>query len=238
MAIPPNSPKNEMMSRPIVKPEVLDYMRHGQRRLSGLLGNLESDAQARNIPIIPHETVVFMQFLLGQLKPKEILEVGSAVGFSASLMSEIVKDAKITTIDRFDVMIKQAKANFKKLNVEDKITLLEGEAEDILKTLPSAQYDFVFMDSAKSKYIIFLPEILRVMKAGAVLMVDDVFQGGTIVQDVSQIPRGKRAIHRGLKRFLDTVLNHPELTSTLVPLGDGLILITKEAIDVNLSAEA
>lgn len=232
MAIPPNSPRNEMMSRPVVKPEVVDYMRSKLKPLEGKLKQVQTEAQEKNVPIIPHETVVFLQFLLGQIQPKAILEIGAAVGFSASLMSETVPEAKITTIDRFDVMIKKAKANFQRLDLEDKITLLEGEAADILTTLPSNHFDFVFMDSAKSKYIVFLPEILRTMKVGAVLMVDDVLQGGTVTQEFEEIARGKRAIHKGLTRFMDTVLNHPKLTTSLVPLGDGVVLITKEASNI------
>lgn len=228
MSIPPNSPRNEMMNRPVVKPEVVDYMRQKLKPLKGELRQVQKEAQIKNVPIIPQETVSFMQFLLGQLKPNKILEIGAAVGFSASLMSEIVPQAKVTTIDRYDVMIQQAKANFKRLDLSDKISLLEGEAAEILKTLPDDEFDFVFMDSAKSKYIVFLPEILRIMKKGAVLMVDDVLQGGTIVQDLLEIPRGKRAIHKGLTKFLDTVLDCEGLTTSLIPLGDGLLLITKE----------
>ncbi|MBS7577471.1 MULTISPECIES: O-methyltransferase [unclassified Enterococcus] len=228
MSVLPNSPRNEMMNRPVVQPEVVKYMRQKLRPLHGELREVQKEAQKKNVPIIPQETVAFMQFLLGQIKPQKILEIGAAVGFSASLMSEILPQAEVTTIDRYDVMIKQAKNNFKRLDLTEKITLLEGEAAEILKTLPSDTYDFIFMDSAKSKYIVFLPEILRIMKKGAVLMVDDVLQGGTIVQDFSEIPRGKRAIHKGLTKFLDSVLNCEGLTTSIVPLGDGLVLITKE----------
>jgi predicted O-methyltransferase YrrM len=109
----------------------------------------------------------------------------------------------------------------------DQVTLLEGQAADILPTL-TGPYDFIFMDSAKSKYIEFLPECLRLLRNGGVLMVDDIFQGGTILQPDEEIPRGKRAIHRKLNEFLRVVMKHPDLTSSILPLGDGVILITKE----------
>lgn len=218
---------NEMMDRPVVNKQLVEYMRTKQKPLYGLLGELEADAHKRRVPIIPHETVVFLQFLLGQIKPKEILEIGAAIGFSSSLMAQFVGEGHVTTIDRFDLMIAEAKANYEKLNLTDKVTLLEGDAAEILPTL-SGPYDFIFMDSAKSKYIEFLPECLRLLKVGGVLMVDDVFQGGTILDAIEDIPRKNRSIHRKLNQFLDLVLNHPDLTSTLVPLGDGVLLITKE----------
>lgn len=218
---------NEMMDRPVVNKQLVEYMRTKQKFLPGQLGELEKDAHKRRVPIIPHETVVFLQFLLGQLKPKEVLEIGAAIGFSSSLMAQFVGDGHVTTIDRFDLMIKEAKANYEKLGLTDKVTLLEGDAAEVLPTL-SGPYDFMFMDSAKSKYIEFLPECLRLLKVGGVLMVDDVFQGGTILDAIEDIPRKNRSIHRKLNQFLDLVLTHPDLTSTLVPLGDGVLLITKE----------
>lgn len=224
-----------MMNRLIVKRELVQYMREKQKPLTGELGKIEIEAQKDEIPVIPHETVVFLQFLLGQLQPKEVLELGTAIGFSSSVMAQCIGEkGQVTTIERLDVMIERAKKTYQRLGLQKQICLLEGEAEIILKQLLSKTYDFVFMDSAKSKYIVFLPEILRVMKKGAVLMIDDVFQAGMILKNDMDIPRGKRAIHRGLNQLLDTVLPNPDLTSTLIPLGDGLLLITKEKDDVNI----
>ncbi|MBE9390457.1 O-methyltransferase [Vagococcus salmoninarum] len=226
--------RNPMMSMPVVKEEIVKFMRESQKPLSGDLGRLQRQANEDGVPIIPHETVVFMQFLLGQLKPTTILEIGTAIGFSASLMTKYLpEDGHITTIDRFDVMIKKAKANFEKLGLEKQVTLLEGQAADILPTL-EGPYDFIFMDSAKSKYIEFLPECLRVLKVGGVLMIDDVLQGGTILQPIEEIHRSQRAIHRKLNELFETVMTHPDLTVSLVPLGDGVLLITKEKAEINL----
>lgn len=226
--------RNPMMSMPVVKEEIVKFMRESQKPLSGDLGRLQRQANEDGVPIIPHETVVFMQFLLGQLKPTTILEIGTAIGFSASLMAKYLpEDGHITTIDRFDVMIKKAKANFEKLGLEKQVTLLEGQAADILPTL-EGPYDFIFMDSAKSKYIEFLPECLRVLKVGGVLMIDDVLQGGTILQPIEEIHRSQRAIHRKLNELFETVMTHPDLTVSLVPLGDGVLLITKEKAEINL----
>src|SRR5699024_328563 len=226
--------RNEMMHRPVVKEELLDFMRTQQKKLPGELGKLEEEAHVAEVPVIPHETVVFLKFLLGQLQPERILEIGAAIGFSSSVMATTIgENAHVTTIDRFDVMIEKAKKNYERLGLTDKVTLLEGQAADILPEL-SGPYDFIFMDSAKSKYIEFLPECLRLLRKGGVLMVDDIFQGGTILLPDEEIPRGKRAIHRKLNEFLQVVMTHPDLTSTLVPLGDGVILITKEKEQIHL----
>lgn len=219
--------RNEMMYRPIINEDILHYLRTEQKQLTESLGDLESLAHENGVPVIPHETVVFLQFLLKQKQPKRVLEIGTAIGFSASLMAESLgKEAKITTIDRFPVMIEKAKANFEKLGLADQVTLLEGDAADILSTL-EGPYDFIFMDSAKSKYIAFLPECLRLLSDDGVLMVDDIFQAGTVLQPIEDIPRKNRAIHRHLNEFLEVVTTSPELTSTLLPLGDGVALISK-----------
>ena len=219
--------RNEMMYRPIINEDILHYLRTEQKQLTGSLGDLEALAHENGVPEIPHETVVFLQFLLKQKQPKSVLEIGTAIGFSASLMAESLgKEAKITTIDRFPVMIEKAKANFEKLGLADQVSLLEGDAADILSTL-EGPYDFIFMDSAKSKYIAFLPECLRLLSDDGVLMVDDIFQAGTVLQPIEDIPRKNRAIHRHLNEFLEVVTTSPELTSTLLPLGDGVALISK-----------
>lgn len=220
--------RNEMMHRPVVKQELVDFMRNKQKKVEGELGVIEEEAHEAGVPIIPHETVVFLQFFLGQMKPKNILEIGTAIGFSSSLMAQYVgEDGHVTTIDRFDVMIRKAKVTYDRLDLTDKVTLLEGQAAEVLPTL-TGPYDFIFMDSAKSKYIEFLPECLRLLRVGGVLMVDDVFQAGTILDPIEEIPRSQRTIHRKLNQFLDTVMTHPDLTSSLLPLGDGVIMITKE----------
>ncbi|OJG26283.1 O-methyltransferase [Enterococcus columbae DSM 7374 = ATCC 51263] len=222
-----------MMHRPVVKKELVDYLRTQQKALPGELGKIEQEANQQEVPIIPHETVVFMQFLLGQLKPVNILEIGCAIGFSSSLMAQFVGEkGHVTTIDRYEVMIEKAKKTYERLGLTDKVTLLEGQAAEILPTL-TGPYDFIFMDSAKSKYIEFLPECLRLLKQGGVLMVDDIFQGGTILDPYETIPRGKRAIHRKLNEFLTVITTHADLTTTLVPLGDGIALITKEAAEID-----
>ncbi|MGF2145914.1 O-methyltransferase [Vagococcus fluvialis] len=220
--------RNEMMHRPVLKDEVLDLVRNRQNKVSGTLGEIQAQATIDNVPIIPNETASFLRFFLKQIKAKNVLEVGTAIGFSASLMLDSMGEGShVTTIDRFDVMIKKAKANFEKLGVQEQVTLLEGDAKEVLPTL-EGPYDFIFMDSAKSKYIEFLPECLRLLKVDGVLMIDDVFQAGTVMHDIKEIPRSQRTIYRKLNELYDVVLNHEDLTVTILPLGDGVLMISKD----------
>ena len=230
--------KNEMMDRPIVKEEIVDFMRKELKPFTGKLGDIEAYANERRIPIIPHETAVFLNMIVGQIKPQHILEIGTAIGFSGSLMAQhIGKDGHLTTIDRFDIMIERAKTNFERMGLKDQVTLLEGDAADILPTL-TGPYDFIFMDSAKAKYYEFLPYCMDVLKVGGMLVIDDVFQGGTILNDEKEIPKRVRKIHRRLNKLMETVLNHPALETSVVPLGDGLLMIVKkEAYDFSYIIE-
>ena len=224
---------NHNMRRPVVKHEIVEFMRHRQRQVTGSLKELEKFARKENIPIIPHETVAYFRFLMETIQPKNILEIGTAIGFSALLMAEHSPKSKITTIDRNPEMIGFAKDNFAKFDQRKQITLLEGDAVDVLSTLTET-YDFVFMDSAKSKYIIFLPEILKHLEVGGVVVLDDIFQGGDIARDIMEVRRGQRTIYRGLQRLFDATLDNPDLTATLVPLGDGILMLRKNQAEVEL----
>ena len=221
------------MRRPVVKEDVVRYMRNQQKPNAGYLAELADFAHRENIPIIQHEVVAYFRFLMQTLQPKNILEIGTAIGFSTLLMAENAPGAKITTLDRNPEMIAFAKDNFAKYDTRHQITLVEGDAVDTLSSI-EGEFDFVFMDSAKSKYIVFLPEVLEHLKVGGVVVFDDVFQGGDIVKPIEEVRRGQRTIYRGLQRLFDATLDNPDLTATLVPLSDGLLMIRKNAEDVTI----
>lgn len=221
------------MRRPVVKEDVVRYMRNQQKPNEGYLAELADFAHRENIPIIQHEVVAYFRFLMQTLQPKNILEIGTAIGFSTLLMAENAPGAKITTLDRNPEMIAFAKDNFAKYDTRHQITLVEGDAVDTLSSI-EGEFDFVFMDSAKSKYIVFLPEVLEHLKVGGVVVFDDVFQGGDIVKPIEEVRRGQRTIYRGLQHLFDATLDNPDLTATLVPLSDGLLMIRKNAEDVTL----
>ena len=221
------------MRRPVVKEEIVEFLRQRQKQVTGSLKELENFARKENIPIIPHETVAYFRFLMETIQPKNILEIGTAIGFSALLMAQHAPNAKIKTIDRNPEMISFAKENFAKFDSRKQITLLEGDAVDILSTL-TGTYDFVFMDSAKSKYIVFLPEILKHLEVGGVVVLDDVFQGGDIAKDIMEVRRWQRTIYRGLQRLFEATLDNPGLTASLIPLGDGILMLRKNQAEVEL----
>lgn len=215
------------MRRPVVKEEIVDFMRRRLHPVTGGLKELEDFARAENVPVIPHETVAYFRLLLESFQPKKILEIGTAIGFSALLMAEHAPQAQITTIDRNPEMIELAKANFAKYDSRQQITLLEGDAMDLLETLEDS-YDLVFMDSAKSKYVVFLPEVLRCLASGGLIIIDDVFQGGDVAKEIGEVRRGQRTIYRGLHQLFDKTLDQSEITSALLPLGDGILMIRKK----------
>ena len=227
---------NHNMRRPVVKEEIVSFMRERQAPVTDALKELEEFARRENIPIIPHETVAFFRLFLQTMQPKSILEIGTAIGFSALLMAEQVPDATITTIDRNEEMIGFAKENFARFDQRNQITLLEGDAVDLLEHIEQ-RFDLIFMDSAKSKYIVFLPEVLKRLEVGGVVILDDIFQGGDVARDIMEVRRGQRTIYRGLQRLFDATLDHPGLTASLIPLGDGILMIRKNEEEISLPTE-
>ena len=227
---------NHNMRRPVVKEEIVSFMRERQAPVTDALKELEEFARRENIPIIPHETVAFFRLFLQTMQPKSILEIGTAIGFSALLMAEQVPDARITTIDRNEEMIGFAKENFARFDQRKQITLLEGDAVDLLEHIEQ-RFDLIFMDSAKSKYIVFLPEVLKRLEVGGVVVLDDIFQGGDVARDIMEVRRGQRTIYRGLQRLFDATLDQPGLTASLIPLGDGILMIRKNQEEISLLTE-
>ncbi len=210
----------------IVDRDIVLYINNVQPICKGKLGDLQKESLDLEIPIIDKETARFLSTLLSIYKPKKILEIGCAVGFSSSLMSEYIGDGHITTIDRFDVMINKAKANFKKLGVENKITLLEGDAKEILGKLDD-KYDMIFLDAAKGQYINIINDCLRLLKKDGIIVADDIFQNGLIVKNIEDIPKRQRTIHRRLNEFIFKMCNNDGLESSLIPIGDGVLLTHK-----------
>ena len=215
-----------MMNRPVVKAELVEWMRSSQTQITGELAEVLKFAKENNIPVIPHETVIYFQMLLSLLQPKRILEIGTAIGFSALIMAQEVPNAEIVTIDRNPEMIELAKKNLGKYDHRNQIILKEGDAADILKEL-SGSFDVIFMDSAKSKYIEFLPIALDLLSENGVSLMDDVFQAGEILLPIMEVKRNQRALERGLRKLFDEVFDNPKYMTSVLPLGDGLLMIKK-----------
>lgn len=203
------------------------YIRLIQPKYDGVLGEIQEEALEEEIPIVPHETARFLSTLLTIKKPKEILEIGTAVAFSAGLMSRYLQEGgHVTTIDRYEYMLNIAKKNIKRMGLEEKINIIEDDAANALPKL-SGPYDFIFLDAAKAQYIQFLPELLRLMPIGGILVADDVLQGGNIAKSRFSLPRRQRTIHKRMRNFLWDISHLDCLESSIIPIGDGIVMCTK-----------
>ena len=191
------------------------------------LDEIEEYAIKTQVPIIRKSMQSLLKFVLAYAKPMKILEVGTAIGFSALLMSEYApKGCHITTIEKYEKRIPIARENFKKAGKEDSITLLEGDATDILREL-QGEFDIIFMDAAKGQYINFLPDILRLLAHGGLLISDNVLQDGDIIESRFAVTRRNRTIHARMREYLYELKHHPMLETVVLPVGDGVTLSTK-----------
>lgn len=197
------------------------------RELPAYLNELEQYARKTDVPIIRREMQSLLRVLLAMNSPRQILEVGTAIGFSALFMSEYApEDCHITTIEKYEKRIPLAKENFKKAGREDRISLLEGDAAEILKEL-EGPYDMIFMDAAKAQYIHFLPEILRLLPQGGVLISDNVLQDGDIIESRFAVTRRNRTIHARMREYLYEIKHNVNLETVILTLGDGTAVSVK-----------
>ena len=165
--------------------------------------------------------------MVAAVRPGKILEVGTAVGYSALLMAQAMpKDGGITTIEKDGKRADLARKHFKEAGLENRIVLMEGDAEEIFKHL-SESYDFVFMDAAKGQYLHWLPRILELMNPGAVLFSDNVFQEGDIFESRFAVVRRDRTIHGRMRDYLYELKHRTELETSIIPIGDGVALSVK-----------
>ena len=210
-----------------VDERMIAYIRSLDRGENEQLRAIEREALEDHVPIIRKETAALLRVLLRMKKPGRLLEVGAAVGFSSILMSEYAGEGcEITTIEKFEPRILKARENLKKTGKEGQITLLEGDALDILKGLEPA-YDFIFMDAAKGQYIHFFPEVMRLLAVGGVLVSDNVLQDGDIVQSRYAVTRRNRTIHSRMREYLWELTHNDCLETVVLPVGDGVTVSTR-----------
>lgn len=191
------------------------------------LEELEREAHEGYVPIIRREMQGLLKFLLAQARPRRILEVGTAIGFSALFMCEYnPEDCHITTIEKYEKRIPIARENFKRAGRESQISLIEGDAMEVLATLKEP-YDFIFMDAAKGQYIHFLPQIMKLLKPGGLLVSDNVLQDGDIVESKFAVTRRNRTIHGRMRNYLYELTHREGLTTVVLPIGDGVTLSVK-----------
>lgn len=211
----------------IVNDRIVSYIHSLERDNSPILEEMAKYAEKMDVPIIRKEVEGFIRVLLEMKKPKKVLELGTAIGYSAILMSECIQDGTIVTIENYEKRIPVARENIKKAGKENIITLIEGDALSILPKLESS-FDFVFMDAAKAQYINFLPHVMRLLDKQGILLADNVLQEGDIIESRYAVTRRDRTIHGRMREFLYQIKHMENLTTAIIPIGDGMSLSIKK----------
>lgn len=212
----------------IVDERMVTYIHSLESPEKPLIEEIEQEALDTFVPIIRKETQSFLKVLLMMKKPLRVLEVGTAIGFSAILMSEYIPEqGHITTIEKYEKRIPIARENFRRAGKEDQITLIEGDALEVMKSL-EGPYDFIFMDAAKGQYIHYMPEAIRLLEPGGVLVSDNVLQDGDIIESRYAVERRNRTIHSRMREYLYELKHKEELQTSILPLGDGVALSVKK----------
>ncbi len=209
---------------------IADFIVSLERGDGDLCHEIAKRAREDRVPIIRAETAAFLKTMTAAVSPKAILEVGTAVGYSALLMAQASsEDCAITTIEKYEKRILKARENFRQAGMEERITLLEGDAGRILAGL-TGSYDLIFMDAAKGQYIHWLPDVLRLLSPGGMLISDNVLQDNTILESRFAIERRDRTIHSRMREYLFQLKNHRDLTTSIIPIGDGVTVSVKNKV--------
>lgn len=211
----------------IVDERLVTYINSLDKGNTAVLDQIEREALESYVPIIRKDMQSFLKLLLTVQKPMRILEVGTAVGFSAILMAEYApEECKIVTIENYDKRIPIAKQNFERAGKSDQITLLEGDATEVLKTLEEP-FDMIFMDAAKGQYINFMSDVLRLLKKDGVLVSDNVLQDGDIIESHFIVERRNRTIYKRMREYLYELTHRDDLVTSVLPVGDGITVSVK-----------
>lgn len=193
---------------------------------SDLLKEMEEFAKENSVPIVQKDTAKFLQFMATVKKPKKILELGTAIGYSAILMCKYAgDDTKITSIERDDTMFSIAEKNISKYGYDKNIKLVKGECLEVMKSLDD-EYDMIFMDAGKGHYNHFLPECLRLLKKDGIIVADNVLFRGMVANNDLLIRR-KITIVKRMRKYLEMVSSDPKLITSIIPMGDGIAVTTR-----------
>lgn len=213
----------------IVNERLTSYLHSLDRGNGELLDRIEAEAVRDFVPIIRKETGALLKTLVALKQPRAILEVGTAVGYSALLMGwAMPAGCHLTTIEKYEKRLPIARENFRRAGMEDRITLLEGDAEEILAGL-TGTWDFIFMDAAKGQYLHWLPMLLRLMPEGGVLISDNVLQDGDLIESRYAVERRNRTIHSRMREYLYALTHMEELETSVLPIGDGVTVSVKKS---------
>lgn len=214
----------------ITNPLIRNYLESVMPERNEALQELHEEAIRDDVPIIKHEMEQFIKFIISLHQPKRILEIGTAIGYSSIVMLSVAgSDTSIVTLEKSERMIPKAKKNFKTFGVESQVKLLEGDAVKTLKSLDEP-FDLIFMDAAKGQYMNFYEDSHRLLKPGGLLIADNILQDGLIAKSRFAIPRRQRTIHGRMREFITLMSNHPEYTTSVLPIADGATISFKKKL--------
>ena len=194
-------------------------------RLSEEIEKIRMSACSREIPVSDSETLTFLTTLLTALQPKKILEIGTAVGVSAATMLSVCGSAHITTIEKNESFYAEAQENFKILGKTQHVSVILGDAAEILPTL-SGQFDFIFLDGPKVQYVRYLPELIRLLRRGGTLLADDVLLFGYVTGE-EEVPKKRKMLVQHVKEYISAVTTDQNLRTTVLNIGNGLAMSVK-----------
>ena len=211
----------------ITDERMTSYLHSIYREDAELIQTIEREAKGQEVPIVRAETKELLKVLILNQKPMKILEVGTAIGFSAIYMCQYLPEGgRIDTIEKYEPRIEAALKNFERAGVTDRIRLLTGDAAEVMCTL-DGEYDMIFMDAAKGQYIHFLPDALRLLKSGGMMISDNVLQDGDVLESRYAVEKRNRTIHSRMRDYIYALTHHDALETVVLPLGDGVALSTK-----------
>lgn len=212
---------------------MLTFIHSFDREKPDYLKELEQYSLETNVPIIRPQMQSLLRLLITWAKPMHILEVGTAIGFSALFMSEYApKGCHITTIEKYEKRIPIARENFEKYGKKSEITLLEGDAAEVLSKLSDDRaYDMIFMDAAKGQYIHFLPDILRLLAPSGILVSDNILQEGELIESKYAVTRRNRTIHNRMREYLYALTHNDALETMILPIADGITLSVRRQME-------
>ncbi len=192
-----------------------------------IIEQMRRSAAEREIPVSDGETLAFLQTVALANCPQNILELGTATGVSGAVLLGALPNARLTTVERDENFFNEAKANFKKLGLAERVNLILGDAGEVICGLEENSFDFIFLDCAKVQYIKYLPRLKKLLKSGGVLVADDVLLFG-YVSGENEIPKKRRMLVEHVKEYVDAVTHDSELSTTVINLGNGIALSVKK----------
>lgn len=196
---------------------------------AGFLGEIYAKAIRDMVPVMRPEAREFIKTQLLLKKPLNIVEVGTAVGYSALYMSQFIsEEAHITTIELDEDRVREATANIKAAGKENQITVLQGDAALVLQTLNTEEYDFAFVDAAKGQYINYLPDVKRILKSEGLIISDNILQDGEVLESHFVVEKRNRTIHDRMREYLYVITHDQELSTAILSVADGIAVSIKK----------